>query len=110
MSRKNASRAVFIVTDNSHIGPKGTSPKWAAGKLKKLNVPIFAVGIGTALSLSELGKVASRKDNAFVIKDLSTVPHADFTRIVVGKTCRKIGKCIAQPFQTKFPKKRSCSS
>jgi len=90
MSRKNASRAVFIVTDNSHIGPKGTSPKWAAEKLKKLNVPIFAVGIGTALSLSELGKVASRKDNAFVIKDLSTVPHADFTRMVVGKACRKI--------------------
>ena len=101
---------MYVVTDNSHIGPKGTSPKLAVEKLKKLNVPIFAIGIGTAQSLIELGKLAGRKENAFVIKDLSIVSHADFTRMVASKTCRKIGKCIAQSFQARPAKKRSCCS
>ena len=80
------------MTDNSHIGPKDTSPMSAVERLKKLNVATFVIGIGTAVKLDEVAKVTGKKDNVFVIKDLSTVSHSEFTRMIVNKTCRQIGE------------------
>lgn len=88
--RKNAARAVFIVTDNSHIGPAGTSPIAAAERLRKMNVPIFSVGIGTAVNRSDITGVTGRKDHDFIINDLSTVPLKDFSQQIVAATCGKI--------------------
>ena len=56
-----------------------------------MNVTIFAVAIGTAVDIDEMAEITGNKENVIVIKDLSTVSHVDFARMLVNKTCRKIG-------------------
>ena len=90
--RQNSARAVFLITDNSHIGPAGTSPMPVVEKLKKLNVPVFVIAIGTAVSHSEVAKITGSKDNVFAVKDLASSSLEDFARKVVAKTCLQISK------------------
>ena len=59
-----------------------------------MNIPIFVIGVGTAVNKKDVVKVAGSEDNVFIIKNIKSFEEKQVPQHVVAQTCKHIRKYL----------------
>lgn len=85
-------KVLFVITDGSQIDPNSKSPQTPAELLRKMNVPIFILGIGGAVNQFEMNAIAGSKQNVYTAKNPDAMLQPSFMDKVLLDTCNIIRK------------------